>query len=89
MSKAKLTLEHMLVSGKRAEELLTAADLQGFDDKALLSLCQKSVEANPQIVSDYKNGKDKAIMALVGYVMRESKGRANAEKVKEKLKEII
>lgn len=89
MSKAKLTLEHMLVSGKRAEELLTAEDLQGFDDKALLSLCQKAVEANPQIVSDYKNGKDKAIMALVGYVMRESKGRANAEKVKEKLKEII
>ncbi len=89
MSKAKLTLEQMLLNGKRAEELLSDDDLRGFDDNSLLSLCQKAIEVNPKIVADYKGGKDKAIMALVGFVMRESKGRADAGKAKEKLIEII
>ena len=89
MSKAKTTLEQMLLSGKRAEELLSNEDLGGFDEDMLLCLCGKAIDTNPKIVADYKAGKDKAIMALVGNVMRESKGRADAEKVKEKLKEII
>ncbi|MBR3988010.1 MAG: Asp-tRNA(Asn)/Glu-tRNA(Gln) amidotransferase subunit GatB [Clostridia bacterium] len=89
VSKAKLTLEQMLLSGKRAEELLNDDDLRGFDDDSLLSLCQKAIEVNPKTVADYKGGKDKAIMALVGFVMRESKGRADAGKAKEKLIEII
>lgn len=89
MSKAKLTLEQMLLNGKRAEELLSDDDLRGFDDTLLLNLCQKAIEVNPKIVADYKGGKDKAIMALVGFVMRESKGRADAGKAKEKLIEII
>ncbi len=89
MSKAKLTLEQMLLSGKRAEEILNPEDLEAFDDDMLLSLCKKAVENNPKIVADYKGGKDKAIMALVGFVMRESKGRADAGKAKEKIIEII
>ncbi len=89
MSKAKATLEQMLISGKEAEEILSPEDLQGFDDTLLLSLCAKSIEANPKIVADYKGGKDKAIMALVGFVMRESKGRADAENVKAKLIELL
>lgn len=89
MSKAKLTLEQMLLSGKRAEQILNPEDLEDFDDNMLLSLCKKAVENNPKIVADYKGGKDKAIMALVGFVMRESKGRADAGKAKEKIIEII
>ena len=88
-SKTKATLEQMLLSGKRADELLSDDDLKGFDDNMLLSLCHKAVDANPKTVDDYKGGKDKAVMALVGFVMRESKGRADAEKAKEKLIEIL
>ncbi len=87
--KAKLTLEQMLLSGKRAEELLSDEDLGGFDEDMLLSLCRKAIDTNPKIVADYKAGKDKAVMALVGCVMRESKGRADAGKAKEKILEII
>ncbi len=89
MSKAKLTLEQMLISGKKVEELLGADDLRGFDSNMLLKLCEKAIEDNPKVVTDYKNGKDKAIMALVGFVMRESKGIADAEKAKEMIIEII
>lgn len=88
-NKAKAVLEEMLLSGKAAEELLSADDLQGVSETELESLCENAVAANPKIAADYKGGKDKAIMALVGNVMRESKGRADAEKVKEKLIDIL
>ncbi len=88
-NKAKTTLEQMLLSGKNAQELLADDDLSGISEADLESLCASTIETNPKIVADYKGGKDKAIMALVGVVMRESKGRADANKVKEKLIELL
>lgn len=89
MSKTKETLEKMLASGKKAEELLSEEDLKGLSQDEFAGLCRRAVELNPKIVSDFKAGKDKAVMALVGFVMRESKGRADAGKAKEKLIEIL
>lgn len=85
MSKAKLTLEEMLISGNEPSEILSPEDLEDFGDGALTELCKKAITENPKSAEDYKGGKDKALMVLVGFVMRESKGRANAQKVKEKL----
>lgn len=89
MSKAKLTLEQMLISGKEAKELLSEDDLKGLGEEDFIKLCEKAIEENPKIVADFRAGKDKAVMALVGFVMRESKGRADAGKAKEKLLELI
>lgn len=88
-NKAKATLEQMLLNGKPAKVFLSEDDLREISEKQLEDMCAKAVEDNPKIVSDYKGGKDKAVMALVGAVMRESKGRADAEKVKEKLIEML
>ena len=87
--KAKLTLEQMLISGESVHELLSEDDLKAFDDSELEIFCKKAIEQNPKIVADYKGGKDKAIMALVGAVMRDTKGKAQADKVKEKLKNLL
>lgn len=87
--KAKLTLEQMLISGESVHELLSEDDLKAFDDSELERFCIKAIEQNPKIVADYKGGKDKAIMALVGAVMRDTKGKAQADKVKEKLKNLL
>ena len=40
---------------------------------------------NKKAVEDYKKGKENAIMFLVGAVMREMKGKADANIVKKKL----
>ena len=56
-----------------------------LDDAALTELCQKAVEANPNAVTDYKNGKVKAIKALVGFVMKNSRGKADAAAAEQKL----
>ncbi|MDO4419065.1 MAG: Asp-tRNA(Asn)/Glu-tRNA(Gln) amidotransferase subunit GatB [Ruminococcus sp.] len=88
-NKAKVTLEQMLLSGKNPQELLADDDLQGISEAELVAFCANAIESNSKIVADYKGGKTQAVMALVGFVMRESKGRANAEKAKEKLMELI
>lgn len=88
-NKAKATLEEMLSSGKTPEELLSADDLSGMDISELKKYCEDAISENPKIVSDYRSGKDKAVMALVGDVMRKSKGRADAGKAKEVLLKLL
>lgn len=59
------------------------------DHNLLNEVMKKVISANPKAVEDYKNGKENSIMFLVGQVMREMKGQADATVVKEKLKGII
>ncbi len=86
---AKSTLEKMLDSGKGALEFISEADMGGVDDNALLELCKAAVEANQKAVEDFKNGKEKALKALVGNVMKNSRGKADAVAAEAKIKEII
>jgi aspartyl-tRNA(Asn)/glutamyl-tRNA(Gln) amidotransferase subunit B len=61
----------------------------GVDDNALLEMCRAAIDANPKSVSDYKSGKEKALKALVGAIMRESKGRADARAAESTLLRLI
>ncbi len=45
----------------------------------------KVITANPKVVEDYKSGKQNAVMFLVGQVMKEMKGQAGAETVRDTL----
>ncbi len=76
---AKITLDKMLSTGKGVEEFVCAEDMKSLSGDELLKLCRKAVAENPSAVLDYKNGKEKAVMALLGAVMRESRGKADPE----------
>jgi len=86
---AKTTLEKMLDTGKSAGEFISESDMAGMDDDTLITLCKKAVESNPKAVADFKNGKQKAIKSLVGFVMKESRGKADAALAETKIAEII
>ena len=45
------------------------------------------VKENPQYVDDYRAGKEKALNALVGAVMKKTRGRADAKAAREILLE--
>ena len=45
----------------------------------------EAIGENPQAVADYKAGKEKALNSLVGGVMKKTKRRADARKVREVL----
>lgn len=59
------------------------------DASALRSTIEKIVEANPQSVKDYKDGKTKAMGFLVGQTMKEMKGKANPAMINEILLELL
>ncbi|SHH94219.1 aspartyl/glutamyl-tRNA(Asn/Gln) amidotransferase subunit B [Sporobacter termitidis DSM 10068] len=86
---AKRVFSQMLETGKPATDFISEEDMAGFDAGALNELCLRAVAENSKSVDDYRTGKEKAIKALVGAVMRESRGRANAIEAEELLKKII
>ena len=86
---AKSTLEKMLDTGKSAGEFISESDMAGMDESTLNDLCKKAVENNPKAVADYKAGKVKALKSMVGFVMKESRGKADASAAEAKILEII
>ena len=56
------------------------------DEKTLQDMAIKAINNNPKAVEDYKGGKTEAIAVLIGKVMQASKGKADANMVKEILK---
>ncbi len=89
MNMAKSTLDKMLETGKKPSELISDSDMAGLSDDIVNDLCRQAIEANPNAVNDYKNGKEKAIKALVGFVMKNSRGKADAVAAEEKIKSMI
>ena len=63
--------------------------LQTNDEGAIKIIAQKIIVANPKAVSDYKNGKENAIMSLVGQVIKETKGSANPQIAKSSILSIL
>jgi aspartyl-tRNA(Asn)/glutamyl-tRNA(Gln) amidotransferase subunit B len=64
---------------ERSLGLAGADELEGIVDRAL--------EANPRAVEELKGGKAKAVGAIVGFVMRETKGRADGGEVNRLVRE--
>jgi len=56
------------------------------DDSAIETLVLKAMDSNPQAIESFKKGKEAALGAIVGWVMKESKGQANPAKVNEILR---
>ena len=86
---AKVTLDKMLSTGKRAGDFISAEDMKVISEEELLQMCKKAIEENTSAVADYKKGKEKALMALLGAVMRYSKGKADPENTKNLLADLM
>lgn len=59
------------------------------DEGALKKSIEEIVEANPQSVEDYKNGKEKAIGFLVGQTMKAMKGKADPAQINTILRQFL
>jgi aspartyl-tRNA(Asn)/glutamyl-tRNA(Gln) amidotransferase subunit B len=81
----KISIE--LTPEKFALEIEKSSKPKETDMGALSAAVQKVIDANPKVVADYKSGKQNAIMFLVGQVMREMKGQADAQTIRIYLEE--
>ncbi|MDO4591299.1 MAG: Asp-tRNA(Asn)/Glu-tRNA(Gln) amidotransferase subunit GatB [Comamonadaceae bacterium] len=73
--------------GADVDAVIEAKGLKQMNDTgALEKIIDEVIAANPANVEQYRAGKDKAFNALVGQVMKASKGKANPAQVNELLK---
>ncbi|WP_313893520.1 Asp-tRNA(Asn)/Glu-tRNA(Gln) amidotransferase subunit GatB [Psychrobacillus sp.] len=87
---AKKVFKELADNGGTAEEVVKAQGLvQISDEGALREIVTATLDANPQSIEDFKNGKDRAIGFLVGQIMKATKGQANPPLVNKILNEEI
>lgn len=76
----KKVITELFENPKDPEEIIKEKGwIQISDEGAIKEVVMKVLENNPQSVSDYKAGKDKALGFLVGQAMKETKGKANPQ----------
>jgi aspartyl-tRNA(Asn)/glutamyl-tRNA(Gln) amidotransferase subunit B len=79
-------LPFMIETGKTAEAIVKEKGLTQVSDTGLIEKAvEKAIAANPGAVAEFKAGKQKALGALVGAVMKETQGKANPKIVNELL----
>ena len=85
---AKVVFEEMYQTGKSPEAIIREKGLiQITDQEELGRIVDQVLAENPGPVSDFRGGKEKALTALVGAVMRATQGKANPQLVNDLLRE--
>lgn len=67
-----------LMAGKDPEKAAEAKGLKQVSDiGAIAAMVNEIMDANPQAIEDFRNGKSRAVGFIVGQVMKKSRGQAN------------
>ena len=84
---AKQVFEGMWAGEGEADAVIEARGLKQMSDSGELEkIIDAVMTANAQSVDEFRAGKEKAFNALIGQVMRATKGRANPQQVNDLLK---
>ncbi|MGL4623434.1 MAG: Asp-tRNA(Asn)/Glu-tRNA(Gln) amidotransferase subunit GatB [Culicoidibacterales bacterium] len=79
---AKKVFMHLIEKGGSADAAVDKLGLKQISDTGLITdIVTAVLDANPQSIEDFKNGKDRAIGFLVGQIMKQTKGQANPQVV--------
>ncbi|MBL7206509.1 MAG: Asp-tRNA(Asn)/Glu-tRNA(Gln) amidotransferase subunit GatB [Candidatus Aenigmarchaeota archaeon] len=85
---AEMTIRKMVEEKKPPEQIVKKHSL-GKAKIDLDKVVKAIIEKNQQAVEDYKKGEDKALHFLIGLVMRETKGQADAVEIQKVLKKLV
>jgi len=90
VSLAKRVIQKMIEEEKSASEIIQLYDLQIIkDESVLLPIIEVVLEKSGKIIQDYLSGKEKALQAIVGQVMKSTAGKADPEITLQLIKESI
>ena len=85
---AKQVFEAMWNEGGDADAIIEAKGLKQVSDSgAIEKIIDEVMAANAKSVEEFRSGKEKAFNALVGQVMKASKGKANPQQVNDLLRQ--
>lgn len=78
----KMDINEFITAYKNSENKLS-------DDEELLKIATKVISENKKAVEDYQNGKEASLQFLLGMLMRETKGKADATVSTEIIKRLL
>ncbi len=85
---AKTVFDDMYANSSDPETVVKEKGLsQISDESAIIKICEEAIAESPKAVEEFKSGKERAIGAIVGLVMKKSKGQANPQLVNKILME--
>lgn len=89
MAKGEI-FEEMYHTSQNPDEIIDKKGLKQVSDSgAIEKICKEVIEKNPNIVAEYRNGKEKVFGFLVGQVMKELKGQGNPAVINGVLKKLL
>ena len=75
---AREVFEKMVETNRAPKEIVKELGfVQMSDENELLSIINELLDANPNLVADYKAGKDRVLGFFVGQIMKRTQGKAN------------
>lgn len=87
---AKEVFEKMFTDNVDPEKYVEENGMkQDSDEESLRKVVVEVIASNPKIIEDIRNGKGKAVGALVGQTMKATQGKANPAVVNKLLKEML
>ena len=87
---AKEIFPEMFSSGRSPEDLVKEKGLEvKSDQNEIESLCSKAIQDDPDAADKFRGGKEGAINALKGLVMKATRGQANPKVVDETLRRLL
>ena len=85
---AKKVFDEIWDQDKSVDDVIEQLGLKQISNvDEIENILNKVLKDNDMMVQEYKSGKDKAFNALIGQVMKASKGKANPGQVSQLLKE--
>jgi aspartyl-tRNA(Asn)/glutamyl-tRNA(Gln) amidotransferase subunit B len=88
-SAAKEVLDVLVAEGGEPAAVIEARGLGAADSDELAEIVERAIADNPDAVEKIRAGKGQAIGAIIGAVMRETKGRADGGEVQRLIRERI
>jgi aspartyl-tRNA(Asn)/glutamyl-tRNA(Gln) amidotransferase subunit B len=87
---AKELFPEIVRSGVSPAALIASRGLrQSSDTHEIEAICRDVMDANPKAIAEFRSGKEQAINALKGQVMKATQGKANPKLVDEILRRLI
>ncbi len=86
----KKVFEILMNEGKDPEVIIEENNMKQISSpEELTRIINEVLDANPQSIEDYSNGKDRAVGFLVGQIMKKTGGQANPSLTSKLLIELL
>ncbi len=87
-ARARDVFARLIQTPGTVEDAIKALGIQAVDSSEIETLCRELLQANPQVVADYREGKQQAIGSLIGQAKKKNPN-ANPQLVRETLLKIV